>query len=154
MARDHRVALLVGQVGDRLERRHLGQQLQRLHVVVVEHDRLHRQRPARAILHLPAAQRLEERVARDPEQPRPRRLGPRLVVRRRPQSGRERLSREVERGLDVEDPAAEVAVDRVHVTAIERRERLRRLAGEHQQLLVAAPLEIHPSRCMTDRPRA
>jgi hypothetical protein len=40
------------------------------------------------------------------------------------------------------------------VTAVEDAERHRSLAGEHQELLVAEPLEIHPSRCMTDEPRA
>jgi transcriptional regulator with XRE-family HTH domain len=98
--------------------------------------------------------RLQERVARDAEEPRPRRLGPRLVARHRAQSSGEGLSGQVERGLGLEDAPAKVAVDRVHVPAIEDAERPRRVACEHQQLLIGEPLQIHPFGCMTDRRRA
>ena len=59
VARHDRRALVLGQTGDRLDGRRLGQQLERLHVLLVEHDRLHLQRLARPVLHASAPERLQ-----------------------------------------------------------------------------------------------
>jgi hypothetical protein len=64
-----------------------GEQRRRL---VIEHDRLHREHPARLVLDAPLAQRFAQLVPGDREQPNRRRLRPRLVVRHRLERGRER----------------------------------------------------------------
>jgi hypothetical protein len=136
--------LLIRQLGNRLQRGRIGQQLQGRHVGVVEQDRLHRQRPTRVVLDLAPTQRRKERVPRHRKQPRARRLWPRLVARHRAQRRGERLGGQVKRRLRIANAATEVAVNRAHMALIEDTERARRLARPHQQLLVAQTLQLHP----------
>jgi len=147
-----RLALVGGQGLEELDRWSASGCLDDRDRLVIESDRLHRKRTSRLVLDATAALRLAQLVARDREQPGPRRLRPGLKPRHRAECGSERLCSEIEWLFWAAHAAAEEGKHRCDVPFVEDAERLSARARREQKLRIGAFLRVLHASCMTIAP--
>ena len=110
--------------------------LDQLQLLVVNHDPLHAETPARGFRHSPLAHRVQQQVAGDPEQPPGGAATLRVELIATLQRTRERLRDEIEHELWLHaDAAAQVAAHERVAAPVQQREALGRSIA--QQLLVS-----------------
>src|SRR5262249_25333982 len=119
--------------------------------LLVELDRLHRERSPSLVLNPLSTHRFAQLVTRDREQPRLRRLRSWPIAGHRAECRREGLGGQVERLLDSWHPAAEEGEHRGEVPLVEDTECLRASAGREQKLMVGALLPA-PHACQLFTP--
>jgi hypothetical protein len=136
----NRVALVGWQLANQLhDAAGLVHRLGAGHVAVIELDRLHRQSPARAVLHPVSSPARTERVARDADHPGTGRIPLRPVARGCDDHRGERLGGEVCGQLRI-TRLPEQECDRPrHVTAVERRARVTVALGDASKQLLIRP---------------
>jgi hypothetical protein len=119
------LALLGSESFEELERRPACGRFEKLDRLVVELDRLHGEGTPRLVLDTTPTQRLAQLVARDREQPRLRRLRPRLEPRHRRERGGKGLGGQIESLLRAGRPPPEEGEHGGEVPLVEGPEGLR-----------------------------
>jgi hypothetical protein len=142
---DDRLALLGRQGAQGVAKVHIDVAGHDVHSLIVELDRRHAQPLAVLVGDAPAAYRLGDLVARDPEQPGDRRAARRVELLAMLQGAREGLGHHVEDKVRLAGPPRDVRDDGPHVPLVELTKGHR--VASAQKVLVGGWLTHHPPLC-------